>query len=127
MAFLVGANQVIDNDRALVNVGETVNDLGNTGTSKTINLNNGTFVTATLTANCTFTFSNPVTGASSFSLILKNDGTSSRSITWPPSVKWPSGAIPARTTVANRVDVYTFVSVDSGTIWYGSLAQYNYI
>ena len=126
MAFLVGANQVIDNARALVNVGETVNNLGNTGTSKTINLNNGTFVTATLTGNCTFTFSNPVPGASSFSLILKNDGTSSRSITWPTSVKWPSAVIPTRSTGANRVDVYTFVSVDGGTIWYGSLAQYNY-
>ena len=73
MAFLVGTDPVIDNARALVNVGETVNNLGNTTTSKTINLNNGTFVTATLTGNCTFTFSNPVSGASSFSLILKND------------------------------------------------------
>lgn len=127
MAFLVGTDPVIDNDRALVNVGETVNNLGNTGTSKTINLNNGTFVTATLNGNCTFTFSNPVSGASSFTLILTNDGVSGRSITWPASVKWPSGGIPTRTTAANRADVYTFVSVNGGTTWYGSLAQYNYI
>ena len=127
MAFLVGENSVIDNNKRLGNVGETVNDLGNTGTSAIINLNNGTFVTATLNANCTFTFSNPVSGASSFTLILTNDGASGRSITWPASVKWPSGVIPTRTTGENRVDVYTFVSVNSGSTWYGSLAQYNYI
>lgn len=127
MAFLVGIDEVIDNNKRLGNVGETVNNLGNTGTSATINLNNGTFVTATLNGNCTFTFSNPVSGASSFTLILTNDGASGRSIAWPPSVRWPSGVIPTRSTGANRVDVYTFVSVDSGTIWYGSLAQYNYI
>jgi len=110
----------------LVNVGETVNNLGNTGTSKTINLNNGTFVTATLTGNCTFTFSNPVVGASSFTLVLTNDGINGRSIVWPSSVRWPSSVIPNRTSTANKIDVYTFFTVNGGSVWYGSLAQYNY-
>ena len=44
MAFLVGIDEVIDNNKRLGNVGETVNNLGNTGTSATINLNNVTFV-----------------------------------------------------------------------------------
>lgn len=126
MSFLIGANTVIDGSRRLVNVGELVNAIGNTGVTLTINLDNGTFVTATLNANCTFTFSNPGNGASSFSLLLTNDGTAGRTITWPASVRFPAGTVPSRTTTANRRDMYTFITFDGGTIWYGNLAQYNY-
>jgi hypothetical protein len=34
--------------------------------------------------------------------------------------------VPSRTTTANRRDMYTFITFDGGTIWYGNLAQYNY-
>ena len=110
----------------LSNVSEKINNLGNTGTSTTIDLNNGNFVTATLNENCTFTFTNPASEASSFTLLLTNDGTSGRTITWPASVVWPGGTIPNRTTTANKTDVYVFFTVNSGTKWYGNLAQYNY-
>lgn len=126
MAFQISGVNIIDNNSRLGNLGDTVNAIGNTGTDCTINLANGNFVTATLTGNCTFTFTNPSAGASSFTLLLTNDGTAGRSIVWPASVKWPSNAVPVRTTTANRVDVYTFFTVDGGTNWYGSVAIYNY-
>jgi hypothetical protein len=126
MAIQISGTTVIDNDRNLGNVGEKINNIGNTGTSATINLNNGTFVTATLTGNCTFTFSNPSLGAASFTLFLTNDAVADRSIIWPASVEWPGGSVPTRTTTANKTDVYTFFTTDSGTNWYGNLAQYNY-
>jgi hypothetical protein len=126
MAFIVGTNTVIDGSSRFGNVGELVNALGTVTTTATINLNNGTFVTATLGGNCTFTFSNPSAGAASFSLVLTNDATAGRAITWPVSVKWPSASIPIRTTAANKIDVYTFFTVDGGTNWFGNLAQYNY-
>jgi hypothetical protein len=110
----------------LSNVSEKINNLGNTGTSATIDLNNGNFVTATLSGSCTFTFTNPASEASSFTLLLTNDGTSDRTITWPASVVWPGGTIPNRTTAANKTDIYVFFTVNSGTKWYGNLAQYNY-
>jgi hypothetical protein len=110
----------------LSNVSEKINNLGNTGTSATIDLNNGNFVTAILSGSCTFTFTNPASEASSFTLLLTNDGTSDRTITWPASVVWPGGTIPNRTTAANKTDIYVFFTVNSGTKWYGNLAQYNY-
>jgi hypothetical protein len=127
MAFQIAGTTVLDNSSRLVNVGELVNATGNTGTAKTINLANGNFVTATLTGNCTFTFSNPSSGASSFTLFLTNDGTAGRTITWPASVKWPNGTVPTRTTTANRTDVYTFFTTNGGTNWYGILSIFNYI
>jgi hypothetical protein len=126
MAFQISGTTVIDNSSRLVNVGEVTNSLGSTGTSVAINLANGNFVTATLTGNCTFTFSSPSAGAASFTLFLTNDGTAGRSITWPVSVKWPNNTIPIRTTTANRTDVYTFFTTNAGTNWYGSISIYNY-
>jgi len=114
---------------SLKNYSETLNALGNTGAAATINLVNGNFVTATLTDNCTFTFTSGIsTGAITFTLFLTNDATPSRSITWPISVKWPnaSASPPPRTTTANRTDVYTFFSFNGGTDWYGNLSIYNY-
>ena len=108
------------------NVSEKINALGNTGTAATINLSNGNFVTATLTENCTFTFTNPTAQANSFTLFLTNDATPGRTITWPISVIWPGGTVPTRTTTANKSDVYTFFTINSGTNWYGNIAQYNY-
>ena len=126
MAYKINSTSVIDDSSRAVNMGELVNAVGNTGTAATINLANGNFVTATLTDNCTFTFSNPATGASSFTLFLTNDGTAGRSITWPVSVKWPNATTPVRTTTASKTDVYTFFSPNGGTTWYGSLTLYNY-
>jgi hypothetical protein len=126
MAFQIAGTTILDNSSRLINVGELVNAIGNTGTAATINLANGNFVTATLTGNCTFTFSNPSAGAASFTLFLSNDGTAGRSITWPVSVKWPNNSIPIRTVTANRTDVYTFFTTNGGTDWYGILSIYNY-
>lgn len=126
MAYKINSTSIIDDSSRVVNLGDLVNAVGNTGTSATVNLANGNFVTATLTGNCTFTFSNPSAGASSFTLFLTNDATPGRSITWPASVKWPNATIPTRTTTANKTDVYTFFTLDGGTNWYGSLTLYNY-
>lgn len=55
-------------------------DAGNSGTSKTIDWNNGNDQLVTMTGNCTFTFSNPVAGAV-YSLEMVQDGTGSRTFT----------------------------------------------
>ena len=111
----------------LKNYTETVSALGNTGTAATINLANANVFTATLTGNCTFTFTTGVTtGAASFTLILTNDGTAGRSIVWPASVKWSNNSIPPRTTTANATDIWSFLTPNNGTIWYGNIALYNF-
>jgi hypothetical protein len=93
------------------------------GTSATIDLENGNVHTVTMTGNCTFTFSNPIASddCSSFTLILTQDGTGSRTATWPASVDWPGGTAPTLTTTATTGrDMLMFVTVDAGTTWLGS-------
>jgi hypothetical protein len=107
---------------------DKVTAIGNTSTAATVDLSLGTVFTATLTGNCTFTFSNPngvATTASSFTLILTNDATPSRSIVWPGSVAFSDGAVPARTTAANATDIWFFFTPDGGSTYYGSIPLKN--
>lgn len=100
---------------------ETVSAHGATGTTETIDLENGNVHTITLDDNCTLTFSNPpATGiAGSFTLIVTQDGTGSRTITWPASVDWAGASAPTLSTGAGDVDILSFLTVDAGTTWYG--------
>ena len=95
----------------------------NTGTAYTISTATGTLQILTLTGNCTFTFPTAVAGES-FTLLLKQDGTGSRTVTWPAAVKWPGGTAPTITSTASKLDKYIFTS--DGTNWYGSDAGKNY-
>lgn len=82
-------------------------DDGNTGASKTIDWTQGNIHVATMTSNCTFTFTDPATPAR-LTLKLIQDSTGSRTATWPASVKWPSAVSPTLTTTATTgTDIVT--------------------
>lgn len=78
--------------------------IGNSGTSKTIDWSNGNRQYITMTGNCTFTFTAP-SNVTTIALRLVQDGTGSRTVTWPATVKWPSGTTPTLTTTASAVDL----------------------
>jgi hypothetical protein len=73
----------------------------------------------TLTGSCVFTFSNVPPAGGAVTLILKQDGTGSRTATWPAAVKWAEGTAPTITEAANSEDVLTFVTPDGGANVYG--------
>ena len=85
-----------------------------------IDVTTGNVFTLTPDQNTTFTFSNPSpTGKScSFTLVWTQD-SSDRTIAWPASVDWAGGSPPDVTSGAAKIDVYTFFTLDEGTIWYG--------
>ena len=103
---------------------ETGNAIGVTGSAETIDITSGNVITATLDDNCTFTFSNPSASGSccSFTLILTQDGTGSRTVTWPGSVQWASATAPTLSAGGGDVDIFAFITVDAGAIWYGFTA-----
>ena len=111
------------------NYAETYSAMGNTGTTPTIDLADGNVFSATLNGNATFTFTmglNLPQTATSFTLILTNDSTPSRTISWPASVKWPNNSVPSRTTAASKTDIWSFMTPDGGATWYGNIALYNF-
>jgi hypothetical protein len=90
----------------------------------TLDLANGSVQIITLGGNITYTFPTPVAGKS-FILVHKQDGTGSRTVTWPASVKWPAGTAPTLTSTASRADKFVFTAID-GSSWLGSVAGQNY-
>ena len=67
--------------------------------------------------NETFTFTAPPGAASPLILWLKQDGTGSRTATWPATVHWPGDVIPTLSTGANDVDIVSFAW--DGTNYFG--------
>lgn len=102
--------------------GETYFDAGNSSTAITLDLANGNVQKLTLTGNCTITLTSPSSGAMrSLTLLVFQDGTGSRTITWPGSVKWGNAGAPTLTTTASKMDMISLFTVDGGTNWYGAL------
>lgn len=94
----------------------------NTGTAITVSLANGTVQQLTLTGNATITMPTAAAGKS-FIIMLKQDGTGSRTVTWS-TVVWPGGTAPTITSTASKQDIYSFFS--DGTNWYGVTVGQNY-
>jgi len=55
---------------------------------------------------------------------VQQDGGANRTITWAGGTfEWAGGSAPTLTASADAIDVFTFVSIDSGSIWTGSVIQ----
>lgn len=83
-------------------------DNGTATGATTINWSSSNMQTLVLGANIALTFSNGEPGAH-YTLALKQDGTGSRTVTWPGNVRWSSGVAPTLTTTANKTDYVEFV------------------
>ena len=94
----------------------------NSSTAITLALTNGTVQIITLTGNATITMPAAVSGKS-FTILLKQDATGSRTVTWT-TVSWPSATAPTSTSTASKMDKYVFIS--DGTSWFGATAGQNY-
>ena len=107
---------------------DEVTALGNTGTAVTINCNDGNVFTATLNGNATITLATPnstANRATSFTLVLTNDATASRTVAFAGGTfNYPGGAV-SRTTDANATDIWFFFSPDNGTNWYVTIPMKN--
>lgn len=88
----------------------------------TLNLNTSQVFLVNLNANITtLTISNTPSDSNTavgFTVIFTADGTA-RTVTWPGSVKWASGAAPTLTSTNGKKDVLSFLTTDAGTTWLG--------
>ena len=98
--------------------------LGSNGTVTTgsgtasLDLSTGTTFSFTPSGSTTVTFTNPpATGiAIGFSVEIVGDASA---ITWPSSIKWHLATAPTATATK---ELYTFVTTDGGTTYYGKKA-----
>mgnify|MGYP003132145397 FL=1 len=91
------------------------------GANIAVDFNDGNVATVTLAGNRTLDNpSNPKDGGT-YIVIVKQDGTGSRTLAYGGNYKWEGGTAPTLSTGANAVDILTFVS--DGTNMYGVAAQ----
>lgn len=107
--------------RALETTFFTLHSNGNTGSTITLDWNDGNKQAMTVTANCTVSFTAPASGAGNFVIKVGQDGTGGRTLAWPAAVKWPGGTEPTLSTDPGAVDVFTFF-YDSAN-WFGAVLQ----
>ncbi len=78
----------------------------------------------TLTENATFSLSDPpATGIYGEMHIKIIQDVSTRTVSWPASVLWPSGVAPTITVSSGAVDSVSLWTIDAGTTWYGNYSQ----
>ena len=121
-ALTADANGVVTFDNG---ISEEYTAVTSTSNATTVNLQDGTNFSHTLTENTTFTFSNPASSGkvSAFSLKLVQDASASGfTVTWPAAVDWPSATAPTLTATASAVDYFVFITHDGGTTYYGFTA-----
>jgi len=100
--------------------GDTLHTVSASGASQTINFATADVWDITLTANCTLTLSGFTTGNPDYlTLVLRQDGTGSRTVTWPTITWIGTGIAPILQTAAGGVDSVVLFSFDGGTNVYG--------
>jgi len=120
---VAGADQIIQKPM-LKDVGETVKTIASSSSDPSLDIHDGNVFKITLDNSPTFTITNPTaTGSScSITLFLLQDGTGSRIVTWPNTVKWAGGTAPTLTTTASRYDIIVLTTIDAGTTWFGAVS-----
>ena len=93
-------------------------------TAMTVDCSLSNVFATTFTANVTTapTISNPRNGQT-INWFITQDGTGGRTMTWPSSFRWPSGATRTLSTAANSVDLLVATYLSSTGFWYASLSR----
>ena len=79
----------------------------------TFNLETSHVFTVTLGGNRTLALSNATVGEA-FVILLKQDGTGGRTVTWFSGISWASGVTPVLTTTASKTDIFGFICTAAG-------------
>lgn len=94
------------------------------GTTPTVDCDEGNSFTLTTSGNTTFTFSYAgvnLTTDDAYGFVLKVTAGGTHTLTWPAEVDW-AGATAPDAPASGETDLYVFYTVDGGTTWYGALA-----
>lgn len=108
-------------------VAEAVEIVAAAGTTLTCDAATASIYDITLDqSSCAITLDGP-SPAAAITLLLRQGSGGSKLATWPNAI-WPGGTAPTLTTTAARIDIVTFVKVQTadGPMWSGSTMGLNY-
>ncbi len=95
------------------------------GTTVTFDALKGRRHKVTLAGSRTFVFANMGIGKR-LEILITQDGTGSRTVTWPSNIRWAGGSAPTLTTTAAKTDIVSFLQIDSTPHYLGTVVGQNY-
>lgn len=106
------------------NAATTINAVTWSATAMTIDCSLSNVFRTVFLGNVTTapTLSNPADGQT-INWFITQDGTGSRTMTWPTSFKWPGGTAGALSTAANAVDLLVATYRSDTGFWYATIAK----
>jgi hypothetical protein len=100
---------------------ETKVTTASSGTTLSVSLADGNVREITLDNTCQLTLTNPPASGTcgSVTLVIKQDATGGRELTFMNTIIWSGGMMPELSTDAEAIDVLTLFTYDGGTTWLG--------
>jgi len=92
----------------------------------TLDITAGNSFRLTLIENTTIVLDNPSPDGVLCEIIVRvhqDSAGGAFTVTWPATVKWPSGVAPVITTTNSAIDRITLTTDDEGAVWYGDFSQ----
>ena len=102
--------------------GEAIYQYSTVAYTQTLDLSTGHTFSFTPSGATTVSFTNPPASGLATGFAVEVINTGGYAITWPSSVKWHLGTAPTATATK---EIYTFITTDGGTTYYGKKAGEN--
>ena len=99
--------------------GAFIEKVGTISGNADLDLSTGNVFSLSPASDVTFLFSN--VGATEHSFVISITPSATVTLTYPDSVKWPSGTAPTA-PADGETDILEFSTNDGGTVWYGTRA-----
>jgi len=104
------------------------NNVTANSSTTTVDLALGNVVKFTQSANTTVSFANTGTSNIVSFIRIKDSNATTRTLTWPSSIKWDGGSAPDLVQInpsGEEFDLITLLTRDEGVTWYGWLTSSN--
>ena len=104
------------------------NNVTANSSTTTVNLSLGNVVKFTQSADTTVSFANTGTSNIVSFIRIKDSNATTRTLTWPSSIKWDGGSAPNLVQInptGEEFDLITLLTRDEGVTWYGWLTASN--
>ena len=97
------------------------------GGTLTLDLSTANVFRVSLVSNATtLTITNAAASGKAQSFTLMLDLGGAYTVTWPGSVRWANATAPTQTATTGKTDIFSFVSTDGGTKWFGFVGGLKY-
>lgn len=106
---------------SLARVVPTTKTIAASSTAQSIDVGKYGAVDITLTANCALTFTGTPGSDEMWTvtLVVRQGGAGSYTVTWPTTTVWPAATAPTLTTTVAGYDLVTLRTFDGGMTWLG--------